>query len=432
MLREKSVGERPVSGAVAQHRRSRRWRSRRGVSEVVATILLLALTVTLFASIFAFVTSFPAPPAQNSNQFQAKLIIQPNATGTGGPITGISILHLAGPQVSQQALIYLKSSLHPTWTQFGTPYTLTQGGVSGVWSLGQTWLLTSFAGGNDPWAPDNITIYIVANAQLIFSVVVPGAVLNIPPTFVNDYTTPTSPAVGQAFTISAVIQGITSANTVQVTLSGLPGMSGVTAAQPLNYSAATGLWSTSFVRAGLTTSTGSYYVFLTASSSTGKTATSALPVYITPYSTLISSALTLGTFTLGAATCTAANTPAAACQASGDHYATVTISSSSITFGSVSFEVYTTASYVAYTTAGHTAFALATTAALTTSVVSWVGPAKGPMLVNSTWTTTYKAGYSALSPLTTSFIFSMDLGTAAVPATLSFIVIGIGAYSSST
>jgi len=39
------------------------------VSDVVATILLLALTVTLFASIFAFVTSFPSPPAQNSNQF---------------------------------------------------------------------------------------------------------------------------------------------------------------------------------------------------------------------------------------------------------------------------------------------------------------------------------------------------------------------------
>ena len=411
----------------------RRWRSRRGVSEVVATILLLALTVVLFSSIFAFVTSFPAPPAQNADQFQARLIILPNASGGGGTITGISILHLAGPQVSAQALIYMKSAIHPTWLQFSVPYSLTAGGIPAgqVWSLGQTWLLTSFTGGADSYAPDNISIYIVAADQLLFSAVVPGAVLNLPPTFLAVGTSPASPAVGQAFTISAVIQGVIPSNTVLVTLSGLPGLSLVTVPQPLNFS--NGQWTT-FLPAGHTTASGSYYVFLTATSSTGKMATSALPVSITPYTTLIATAFSVGAVTIGGAKCTAAAAPVAACRASLDYYATVAISTSSITFGSVLFEVYTTATGVAYITATHAAFAISPNAPLTTVDASWVPPAvTGPLLVTPTWTTTYAASFSSVSPLTNQYTISIDLGTVAPGVnTLSFIVLGTGAYSGST
>ena len=120
-----------------------RWRvrrrhraGRRGVSDVVATILLLALTVTLFASIFAFVTQFPPPPSQNNNQFQASLIY----TSSGLNITTIQIVHLAGPSVPGIGQIYLKSATQPNAPEFTSPldpYTVSSGiGGAGTWNLG--------------------------------------------------------------------------------------------------------------------------------------------------------------------------------------------------------------------------------------------------------------------------------------------------------
>ena len=86
-------------------------RRRRGVSDVIATILLLALTVTLFGAIFAFVTSFPSPPAQSNNQFQASLFYPSN--GSASWIAGVRIVHLAGPATPGSALIYLHSANQP-------------------------------------------------------------------------------------------------------------------------------------------------------------------------------------------------------------------------------------------------------------------------------------------------------------------------------
>jgi flagellin-like protein len=425
MLREESAAARPTPGAPNRKRLSRRWRSRRGVSEVVATILLLALTVVLFSSIFAFVTSFPAPPAQNSNQFQANLVISANASGISGVLTGVTIVHLAGPAISQQATIYLRSAVHPTWLQFSTGYTLADGGITGTWNLGQTWTLTSFTGGADSYVPDNITISIIQGAQLVFSDIVPGTVLNLPPTFLSVGTTPAVPAVGQAFQIYSAVQGITTAPTIVV--SGLPGSlpAGSQTMHPYG-----GEWVYN-ITAGLTTTSGTYYSFITAVTAASKTGSSSVPVYLTPYSTLIATALSVGTPT-APVKCTAAHAPAAACQAVNDTTVSVPITASSITLGSVSFEVYTTTTNVPYTTAGHSAFALALTATPTTTVVKWVGPATGPLLVTSSWTITYTGPATTTSPLTNLYTISIDLGTASVPATLSFIVLGIGVYSSQT
>jgi flagellin-like protein len=426
-----SEGEGRPPRALGRARYPRFGRSRRGVSEVVATILLLALTVVLFSAIFAFVTTFPAPPAQNSNQFQAKLVITPVANGSG-KLTGVSILHLAGPAVPSTALIYLKSAIHPTWLQFSVPYTVAAGGIAGSqWNLGQTWLLTSFTGGADSWTPDNITVYIISNGNLLFNAVVPGAVLNLPPTFLSVATTPSTIAVGEAFSISAVIQGVVAGNSVTVTLSGLPGYSLVTAAQPLNLSS--GTWTTS-QPAGKTTASGTYYVYITATSSGGKTATSAVPVYITSFSTLIATAfsLTSGSGVFG--TCSSsAHSAAAACQGStSEYYYTVTIASSAVTFGSLLFEVENLTTLAAQPCAGHCVFAIAANSALTTPVATWSIAAPSTLLVTGAWTTTYAATFSGVSPLTTSYTISVDLGTSkpsTSATTLAFLVIGTGAYS---
>ncbi len=398
------------------------------MSEVVATILLLALTVVLFASIFAFVSAFPAPPAQNSSQFQASLVSAPN--GTGAMVETINIIHLAGASVPDSALIYLKSALYPKGPEFASPYSLTAGGIpSGrVWNLGQTWSLsTNFTGSYHPILPDNITVYILSSSSLLFSVVLPGSVTSAPPTFLSVGTVPTVPVVGGAFTIDATIANVVSTNTVTITVSGLPFAAQPTGVQKMKYSG--GVW-TYGVLAGNTNASGTYYAFITATGSTGKTGNSAVPVYITPYSTLIGSALSISSTVPATVKCTAAKTPVAACQASGQYSYALTITSSSVNFGSVQFEVLTSTGAVLGAT-GAGAFAVSTT---TTPDGSWATTATTvSMIMPSTGFSTYAVGFSSSSPLTTSYVISIDMGTVdPAGAGDTFVVLGIGSYSGQT
>jgi len=110
-------------------------RGRRAVSDVIATILLLALTVVLFSSIFAFVTSFPSPPAQNTTNFSAALALTQNQTY----VAGIQITHLAGPSIPGSSLVYFKSATHPQAPEFLNPIKASVGlGGAVTWNLGQT------------------------------------------------------------------------------------------------------------------------------------------------------------------------------------------------------------------------------------------------------------------------------------------------------
>jgi hypothetical protein len=243
----------------------RRWRrtGHRGVSDVVATILLLALTVTLFASIFAFVTAFPSPPAQNNNQFQASLSITSNMSY----VSAIHILHLAGPVVAGNALVYLKSANQPTATEFQNPYTVSSG-LSGatVWNLGQVWNLT-FPIFQRPIASGNITIYVVASSQLLYSVILPGTSIVVPPTILSTWISPAPPTVGSAFTVYASIAGTYTAQSVYVNLAGVPSTGALNTVQKMTQNSQ-GQW-TFLVGSGLTTTSGTFYGFVNASSSSG-------------------------------------------------------------------------------------------------------------------------------------------------------------------
>lgn len=248
---------------------------RRGVSDVVATIILLALTVTLFASIFAFVTTFPSPPAQNSTNFQASF----SYTSNQSYVASIKILHLAGPAVPGSGLVYMKSARFPTEPALANPIPVSWGinNATTAWNLGQTWVWT-FNAHYLPSLPDNITVYIVSKSQLLFSVVLPGAVIGVPPTIVSSGVTPTTPTVGSAFTVWAVIAGSPTAGTVFVNLAGVPGLS--SASSEAMTLSAQGQWQ--FVvssSVGITTTNGTYYAFVTASNPKGS-ASGAIPITI--------------------------------------------------------------------------------------------------------------------------------------------------------
>ncbi|MFY9717064.1 MAG: type IV pilin N-terminal domain-containing protein [Thermoplasmata archaeon] len=203
----------------------RRGRSRRGVSDVVATILILALTVTLFASIFAFVGSFPSPPPQNVNQFQASLVRTTNQSY----ISGLKINHLTGPLVPGSDHIYLESATHePNW-QFsisgGIPiyWGLSPNASTSSWSFGQYWS-TTFT--KLIKVPDNITVYVLTPNQLLYSAVLPGLVISTPPAILSSGIVPSTLSVGEGFEVYASLGGTLTGLIAKVNLAAIPGLSG--------------------------------------------------------------------------------------------------------------------------------------------------------------------------------------------------------------
>jgi hypothetical protein len=251
-------------------RRSRRSfrRNGRGVSEVVATILLLGLTVTLFSSIFFFVNTFPRPPSQSASQFQGSLLFTPN----GGYITNVLILHLSGQVLSSPVTtIYMRSSANPGF--YSAQYTVAQGlNGSNYWALGQTWNISLTSTGPQPGpspngdpVPDNMTVYILSGTQLIFTVTLPGQVPALAPYFTNFGTKPSPPVVAQAFNITIFVSS-TDLNThsVYVNISQLPGVSGALLnAQKMTKGSLPGEYYYN-VPAGVTSNTGTYYVVFNA------------------------------------------------------------------------------------------------------------------------------------------------------------------------
>lgn len=250
----------------------RRFRGRRGVSDVIATILILALTVVLFGALFAFVSRFPAPPAQSVNQFQASV------THTSTAITGVSILQDGGPAVPTSDRVYLVSTRSTSDWQFsqanGIPVAWGLGNTSSGWATGQYWT-TTFA--NSIKLPANITVYVVSNTQLLYSGVVPGGSPNVPPILTSTYTVPATPTVGEAFAVYAVVSGNVQNLTVNISLSEVPGLpTSVVAMVP---SGVVGTWIYN-VTAGLTSANGTYLGFIRGINNTGATIAGSIQVVL--------------------------------------------------------------------------------------------------------------------------------------------------------
>jgi len=239
---------------------------------VVATILILALTVVLFAALFAFVSRFPAPPAQTVNQFQA------TALKTGTAITGLNILQEGGPAVPSTDRVYLVSTRASADWQFnqanGIPVAWGIGNTSSGWATGVYWSTTF---GTSVKLPANITVYILSSTQLLYSGVVPGAPLNVPPTLTSTYTVPGTIAVGAAFQIVALVSGNTANLTVNVSLAEVPGLS--TSIQTMHPMGG-GEWVYN-VTSGSTTTAGTYLAYVQGANTTGSTIAGSVTITIT-------------------------------------------------------------------------------------------------------------------------------------------------------
>ena len=256
-------------------RRARALRSKRGVSEVLGTILILALTVTLFSSIFFFVSTFPKPATQPASQFQGQLYYSFATKGahTWTNVSYVTITHLGGPVIySFNTAIYVVSQAHPQNTT--TVYTLASGGLgasnTASWGTGQVWNLS--LAGDHLGIPDNITVTVVAGNLVVYRQTLPGTNPTIPPIFDQEGTSPGTPLASSPFSIFVQISDPflrTTSTQVYLNLT-TPGLTCVnprtgfswsttntTTKLQMAYNSTNGLW---FVPSCSTTTSGTYYV----------------------------------------------------------------------------------------------------------------------------------------------------------------------------
>src|SRR5207247_10493299 len=111
-----------------------------GVSEVIGTILILAMTVVLFSTIIIWVTNIPVPTAQSRLDMESTM----NPVGVGFPSgVNITVRHLGGDRLQPgPTRVYVTSqrgttppvtdivSLHPYNGALATPTGLAAGGDS--------------------------------------------------------------------------------------------------------------------------------------------------------------------------------------------------------------------------------------------------------------------------------------------------------------
>jgi flagellin-like protein len=260
----------------------RHFSRRRGVSEVVATILLLGLTVTLFAMLFFFVTKFPiAPQAQALTEFQASLQL----TANGTYISGVTIVPVAGPSVPGYDTVWFKGAGSSSNPSFLTPMTVASGiGGNSSWGLGQAWVY-SFA--NPRPQLQNVTIYVASPSQLLFSATLPGQSFNLPLMVSRAWANPAAPLVGAPFTVYAVFGGSNvtfGLGQPTVNLALLPGgpssaqaMTAVGPSAPGEYEFTCSSWNLC-----ITSAPGAYTIFVNGVNTGGSQATGVVSITLNP------------------------------------------------------------------------------------------------------------------------------------------------------
>ena len=167
-----------------------------GVSEVIGTILILAMTVVLFSTIIIWVTNIPTPTAQSRLDMESTM--NPFYVGVVENGVNITVRHLGGDRLQPgPTRVYVTSQrgtnppvtdivlLHPYNGALATPSGLVDGSDS-VWDAGERWAYKSFALD----VKDAITITVV---DLTKSTVEWRSAVNVsagdrPPVFVEKWT----------------------------------------------------------------------------------------------------------------------------------------------------------------------------------------------------------------------------------------------------
>lgn len=170
---------------------------RSGVSEVIGTILILAITVVLFSTIIIWVSNIPTPSAQTRVDIRSTM--DPVYSGAGVEIgVDITLFHQGGEALYPvPTILYVTSQrgasppqtdvviLHPYNGLLAIPSGLLDGSDS-VWDIGERWAYKNF----QLRSSDQITLTIVdlLKSTVLWTGTVSAAPGTRPPVFVDKWT----------------------------------------------------------------------------------------------------------------------------------------------------------------------------------------------------------------------------------------------------
>jgi len=167
-----------------------------GVSEVIGTILILAMTVVLFSTIIIWVSSIPTPSAQTRVDIASAL----DPVYSGGVEIGVNItlFHQGGEALAPvPTIVYVTSQrgtnppqtdaviLHPYNGLLATPSGLLDG-VDSVWDIGERWVYKNF----QIRSSDTVAVVIVdvIKGTVVWTGTMEAAPGSRPPVFVDKWT----------------------------------------------------------------------------------------------------------------------------------------------------------------------------------------------------------------------------------------------------
>lgn len=178
----------------------------KGVSEVLGSLLVLAITVTLFSSVFYYVAVLPAPNNQTYAQFNAKLNIVPAIiNGSATNAVNITVENIGGESLQEWSTMFIVMINNVPHQYYLSAPDIANQLPSGVFSAGTQFYYNSSWNYAPANSLTNISLYLYStvNHQVIWSEVL--QVYPTQPILVGFLNSPSPASVGVSNTFSAII-----------------------------------------------------------------------------------------------------------------------------------------------------------------------------------------------------------------------------------
>ncbi len=175
----------------------------KGVSEVLGSILVLLITVTLFSSVFYYVSTLPTPKTGTYSEFDAKLQLVNTTSGTYANITVKNVGGESLPDDKTMFIVVIDAVIaRHTLSEFGNQSFATDN----QFSQGEEFVYNSSWDGHTATNTSTIAImlYDIANSRVIWSETLHGR-MNLPGIVVGIMSSPMPIVLGKYASIKAIV-----------------------------------------------------------------------------------------------------------------------------------------------------------------------------------------------------------------------------------
>ncbi|MGB9636754.1 MAG: CARDB domain-containing protein, partial [Thermoplasmata archaeon] len=186
----------------------RMWkRARKGVSEVIATLLILGITVTLFSTIFVWIQTLPPPEGKRNVEIIGELGIGDESIGNVPSYRYyINLTHKGGEPLSKDMItivITLTDTLPPAVFIRNVSDSLVN--LGDFWEPGEVWRWKTPTTHS---VISNVTVQVIDNVKnlIVWQGVLPGKDINAPPQILERGTEPEIVETGKSFKVWVIVK----------------------------------------------------------------------------------------------------------------------------------------------------------------------------------------------------------------------------------